>query len=166
MNLQALKASVLANKVPLGVGGAALVAVLAWRTKIIGAKTAAAADATPTGYAVAGVSSSPYASSGYTAPNDSTGSDVYNAIQPQLEALKQLMTPTASPIPVPAVPQHAAGYYRPAGETGIFRYDEAGQLDWLNGPQYAALGSPAYTDVSPDDAMWKSPSLGVNPRNA
>jgi hypothetical protein len=104
MDLTSLRASIDANKVPLGLGGAVVVALLAWRAKVAGKTPAAAVSGTAAATSTPGVASSPYASSGYTAPNDSTGSDVYNALEPELESLKAIMTPVVAPIPVPAAP--------------------------------------------------------------
>lgn len=99
-SLAALRAALLRNKTTLGVAGAGVVALVAWRAKS-SAKADPAAPAT-----AAGVSSSPVSQSagGYTASAsgyDSSASDVYNAIQPQIEALSNLWSKTSTPIPVP-----------------------------------------------------------------
>lgn len=108
LNLAALKASFAKNKTPFAVAGVAVVGLLAWRARTAksGATTAAPLAAGTTGYPA---STSPGStSSGYS----STSSDVYSAIQPQLEAigqtqaqLKDLLGQTQTPpIPVPAAP--------------------------------------------------------------
>lgn len=107
------------NKTAVGVLGAGAVVVLAWR-----ARSRSSSDVTPGGYTTAGggVSTSPgyYSVGGQTSGAtgyDSTASDVYNAIQPQLENLQRLwedaQAEKASPVPVP-VPEVTTPTPKPA----------------------------------------------------
>ena len=100
--LAALRAMLGRNKAGLGVAGAGIVAVLAWRAHA--AKGTAPAAAPAAAALPAGVSQS---AGGYTDAYDSTASDVYNALQPQLEELSRLWDKTPTPIPVPAAPTPA-----------------------------------------------------------
>jgi hypothetical protein len=106
--LDTLRAGVLRNKVPIGAGGVAVVGLLAWRARTAKASSSAApaaaagTSAVPSSYSVGTQTAG---ATGY----DSTASDVYNAIQPQLEQLRNLWSNNqSSPIPVPAAPAAAA----------------------------------------------------------
>jgi hypothetical protein len=113
MNIAGLKGAIARNKTPLGVGGAALVAVLAWRARA--SKTTTPASTPASANRAPGVTASPMPGygGGYTTgtgPYDSSSSDIYNALQPQIETTQGLLNkllanqnPT-SPIPVPAPP--------------------------------------------------------------
>lgn len=155
MNLDKLRATFTKNRVALGALGAVAVAALAWR-----ARTGTSADATAATDVAqpAGTSATP---SYYTATGayDSTATDIYNAIQPQLEELRDI----AAQIPVPGkttAPAVAPGYYRPTGASSIYRVDDQGRLDWLSGSEWQDLGQPAATVVSKDDDMWKGTLIG------
>lgn len=106
MNLGGLRGTIGRNKGLLGVAGAAIVAALAWRSRSAKASTSAAPDAS-TGLASYGAGYQTSAATGY----DSTASDVYNAVQPQLEqtqemlrGLRELWENPTPPTPVPADP--------------------------------------------------------------
>lgn len=111
-------------------------------------------------------------STGYTAAPgsayDSTASDVYNAIQPQIEALqraweaRQSEAPTPVPGPAPAPSSYEDGYYRRAGSQALFRWFN-GVLDFITNPEYLALGTPKHTDLPQDDPLWNSPTVGYIP---
>lgn len=153
MNLEKLRAAFSKNRLALGGLGAVAVAALAWRAR---SEKSTGTDA-PAGDVTrpAGTSATP---SYYTATGayDSTATDIYNAIQPQLEELRTI----ASKIPVPGsettpaeAPSMPNGYYQAAGDQAVFKYDD-GNLDFLTFGEYQALGSPAYTQVSRDDPFW------------
>ena len=93
MNAAKLKALFTKNRVALGALGVAAVAALAWRARTsTGGDAGTASDV----YQPAGTATNP---SYYTATGayDSTATDIYNAIQPQLEELREI----ADRIPVP-----------------------------------------------------------------
>lgn len=102
MNLAGITGAVTRNKTAIGAGAAVVVVIAALRAR---AKTK---TTTTTAAAAAPVATTPgYTTTGYTSGGsgyDSTASDVYNAIQPQLEALQKLYTTPTPPIPVPAAP--------------------------------------------------------------
>ena len=87
------------HRVPLGVAGAVAVALLAYtrsRSKGAGAPAGAAAGSAITaGGQTAGMSGGGY---------DSTGSDVYNALEPMLEGLTNSLAALSNSVPVPAAP--------------------------------------------------------------
>lgn len=178
MNLSNLQATLTRNKGPLAAAGALVVVVLALRARTNG-KIAAAGTTTPTATA-AGVSATPYAysaggqtsgASGY----DSSASDVYNAIQPQLEQLQQLYSqipvpgtptsvPTTSPTPTPA-PTPAPtvqGYYRRTGTQAVYKAMSDGTLQWVDRAQYDAAKDPAYKDIARTDPLWNRPVTGTD----
>lgn len=105
-NLAGLRAAATKNKGALAVLGAAAVAAIAWRARAGNPATAPAGEAGP-------VASAPFYSVGAqtgatTGGYDSGGSDVYNALQPQIEALSNLIDrqqqqTTPVPVPVPDV---------------------------------------------------------------
>jgi len=156
MNLGQLRGTIGRNKAVLGVAGAAIVAALAWRSR--SAKASAAAPGASTGLASYGAGYQTSAATGY----DSTASDVYNAIQPQVENMQrafeewQAATP---PTPVPADPipdvpafkwgdsrrDTIAGYYdaflrRAPGLGEINFWDATGKS--LEGIRSRIVGSP------------------------
>lgn len=107
--LAQVKAALTKNKAVLGVLGAAAVAALAWRARSDKPATATprAATTTPSPAPLPGYFSSGYQTAGATG-YDSSASDVYNAIQPQLEdvgarvdQLNDLFSRVSTPIPVP-----------------------------------------------------------------
>lgn len=116
VNLEQLRAFIARNKVTIGVLGAGAVALLALRSRSNATSSTGLTDA-PTYSGTVGYSSGSQTSgaTGY----DSTASDVYNAIQPQIEELQgtaewlrerwdaeQADTPpTPVPTPVPAGPK-------------------------------------------------------------
>ena len=105
MNLDQLKATIEANKKGIAIAGAAGVGGLALLNRK--KKANAGTDAAGAGY---GLTNQP--STGAAGAYDSTSSDVYNAIQPQLESLGQLLAQlqnrqNTTPTPVPAPPPTA-----------------------------------------------------------
>ncbi|MBN9327809.1 MAG: hypothetical protein BGO38_07900 [Cellulomonas sp. 73-145] len=100
MNLASLRAGLTKNKTPLMALGAVAVAGLAWRARSQ-AKTPGSSGTT---YSTGAGSTSPtpysYAPTSGGTSYDSTASDVYNAIQPELEQLQRLY----SSVPVPGTP--------------------------------------------------------------
>lgn len=105
MNLGGLRNTIGRNKGLLGVAGAAVVAALAWRSR---SAKASAAPGTSTGLASYGAGYQTSAATGY----DSTASDVYNAIQPQIENLQRIweeQQAATPPTPVPAAPEFKFG---------------------------------------------------------
>ena len=87
---------------------------------------------------------------GYAA-YDSSASDGYNALQPQIERLGQMIQQQNTPIPVSVAP----GFYGRAGGTGIYQVDERGNRDWLGMDEYVALGAPQnVTKVARDSSFW------------
>ena len=159
MNPAQLRAFLERNKVALGAAGAAAVAGLAvLRNRQAKDDTPAQASLPALGSAlssggapVSGSAGSYYpvsyvgASGGY----DSTSSDVYNAIQPQLEALSRLWDKQASPIPVAA--PLAAGLYAP---TYNGKYVTAGKNATGSGPgifEVQSDGSLFHLDLD----QWK-----------
>ena len=95
------------NKVALGVLGAAAVAALAWRARS-STSSGSATTTTPAGVSPTPAYYSTGAQTGSATGYDSTASDVYNAIQPQLEDLRDLIGKAQSPIPVPIVDDEPA----------------------------------------------------------
>lgn len=104
MNLATLKASLLRNKTGLAVAGAAIVAALALRAR---AKSSTSASSSSTG-TIANPSGASPTPSYYTAGNagatgfDSSASDVYNALQPQIEQVNASIADLKNTIPVPS----------------------------------------------------------------
>lgn len=97
-NLGKLRTLFTKNRVALGALGAAAVAALAWKARTD--KAGAAGDAPASDVSQpAGTSKTPAYYTG-TGAYDSTATDIYNAIQPQLEELREL----AGKIPVPGTP--------------------------------------------------------------
>lgn len=100
MNMAKLRAAFTRNKVTLGVLGAAAVAGLA----LVARQRKAGDVAADPAASDAGGAGSAAQVAGYAA-YDSTDSDVYNLIQPQLEELRRI----ATSIPVPTDPIDTAG---------------------------------------------------------
>lgn len=106
MNLDKLRASLAGNKTALGAAGAVAVgglALLQARKRDSGGSPAAAAGGLPAPLATGGKPTYGYPVS-YAAP-DNSSSDVYNAIQPQIEYLQRLAEKQAEvAVPVPTPP--------------------------------------------------------------
>jgi hypothetical protein len=64
------------------------------------------------------------------------------------------LPPNLGPSGPTAMP-HSPGYYRKAGTQAIYKLDATGNLTWINASDYAAAGYPAYTDLAPNDPLWK-----------
>lgn len=109
MNLEQLRDAIARNKVGLGVAGAGVVALIALRARSKGSSSSEPGGiSAPAGYAYPSYSAG-YQTGGATG-YDSTASDVYNAIQPQLEYMQRLYESwdekqkANPPTPVPAAP--------------------------------------------------------------
>lgn len=105
-----LSGALRANQKPLMIGGAALVAVFAY------AKHRASAGSSSAGSAVDGYTTQPATGQ---AAYDSTGTDVYNALQPQIEQTQGMLqklldaqaaapSPVPTPTPIPPAPHPVA----------------------------------------------------------
>jgi hypothetical protein len=160
VNPTQLRETLAKNKVSIGVAGAAVVALFAWRSKITAAKNPVSGP--PPAATATRVSQSPSYAGGYTAPNDSSSSDVYNAIQPQLEDLKKLWEKASSPVPVPAAPPTAQGYFRRAGSAAVYEAESDGTLKWLDLANYRAAGAPVFTDVAATDPLFARTVTGTD----
>lgn len=159
MNTADLKAYVNAHKGPLGIAGALVVAGLALYARKRSALAKAGSPGGTTSSSTSGATSAgTYSAYGQTVPYDSSATDVYNQLQPQIEALQQM----SRNIPVSSAPTAASdlpdGYYQAAGDQAIFKAKN-GTLDFLTQPEAVALGYPTPTIVSKDDPMWKAPVL-------
>lgn len=128
LNLDRVRAAMSKNKVALGALGALAVAALAWRARTESSGT------TKTGTGAAGTSTTPYSysASGYTGGTayDSSSSDVYNALQPQLEAVGNAVDQLRDlfqTVPVPGTPTTPTPAPAPTYSSN---------RDWLN----AAIG--------------------------
>lgn len=168
LNLAALKAGLQRNKVPLGVGGVAVVGGLAYMQNRRGG-SGAPADGSGTVGTISAPSPGGASIAGYAGPYDSSSSDTYNALQPQLEnvgsavdELRKLWEADKSPIPVALAPSQQPGYYNRAGTAAIYRLDDAGNIDHLQFDEWAALGKPGATAVARDDLLWTQPLLGTD----
>lgn len=174
MNLATVRTALTRNKRGLMIAGAAAVGTLA-----LLARKKAGGDTPTAGAAASGSSTSPTSGStsagGYTTypPYDSSGSDVYGAIQPQLEELRDMFgqiptavgeavagaLPAPAPVPTPTTataPSFADGFYRAAGNDAVFQASN-GALDFLTYDEYLKLGAPQFSDVSKDDPRWAAP---------
>ncbi|MDO8107149.1 hypothetical protein Q6348_08060 [Isoptericola sp. b441] len=180
MNLAQLKASLARNKKPLAIAGAVGVAGLAWATsrrKSGGATSSGTSSAVS--YPSGSAPSPSYYTPGSAGTYDSTGTDVYNALQPQLQdirdQLNQLNNPDPStiPTPVPADPGTSVppgetmtpvsqGYYRRAGTTAVYEAFNNGTMKWLDRAAYLAAGKPKYTDVNATDPLWNRTVVGTD----
>lgn len=92
MNLATIRTTITRNKRGLMIAGAAAVGALALLARKKAGGDVPAAAAGPSGSSASPASAGYTSSGGYTtyAPYDSSGSDVYGAIQPQLEELRDL----------------------------------------------------------------------------
>jgi hypothetical protein len=143
------------NKKPLAILGALVVAGLA----VIARRKSAMGSTTSSGSS----SATPATSSGYTAATiqpaayDSTGTDVYNALQPQIEQLQQL----ARQIPVAGAGTASSGvqeYVRKTGDTRVYAAMSDGSLKTIDHADWAAAGSPSYADLPTSDPVWSRPA--------
>lgn len=98
LHLEQLRATLTKNKTALGALGVVAVGALAWRARSSSSTDGAGASSSS---GSSSVTPSSY-STGGQGTYDSSSSDVYNAIQPQLEHLQELWDKNQStPIPVP-----------------------------------------------------------------
>lgn len=156
LNLQQLKTTIARNKVPLGAAGAGVVVLLALRARNKGAGPSQGVDVAGTRPGSTGYSA------GYQAgPYDSSAADLYNAIQPEIEALRRRIEGQDAQTPPTPIPEQPTGYYRRAGSNSIYRFIE-GKLDWIDAPEYTALGAPSFTTLPVDDTLWTSPLVGAD----
>jgi hypothetical protein len=171
MDLGNLGATFEANKVPILATAAAGVVGFALWNKRKNAGGSAPADASAGGQ-TAGMTGGAY---------DSSASDLYGAIQPQLESLGTQVSslqdklgsvpvakpPAATPAKPPA---YKAGYYKAAG-TDLTYYYNGSTLDWLSKAEGHALGvnatgkNAAQVKLLPVDAtLWNSKYVGTGPQ--
>jgi hypothetical protein len=176
MDLGNLGAVFAANKVPILATAAAGVTGFALYKRHQGASSTAA-----------GAGDSSASAGGQTAgmtgggAYDSSASDLYGAIQPQLESLGTQVTnlqdklnsvPVAKPpASTPAkAPAYKAGYYKAAG-TDLTYYYNGSTLDWLSKAEGHALGvntggkNAAQVKLLPVDAtLWNNKYTGTGPQ--
>ena len=184
MNLGQLTATIEKNKKPLAVAGAVGVAGLALMKRQqaggdVGTGTTGKASTT-----AAGSLATPNGQVVYS----SEASDVYNAIQPQLEtigtAINQLLNTKSTPdptatIPVPAPPKpttatsptYESGFFRVAGSNLTYAQDAKGNLDWISKAEGDAFKIRAgqanagqIKEVAKDSTFWSNRTyLGTGP---
>ena len=166
MNLAGLKAGLTRNKVALGVLGAAAVAALAWRARSeSGTSTSSTTGSTSATTGTAGVSTTPSYYTAGSSSYDSTASDVYNAIQPQLEELSNLVDKyglSSSTSTTPAEAPTVQGYYRKSGTQAVYEALSDGTRKWLDLAAYDAAGRPGFTDVAATDPLWNRAVTGTD----
>lgn len=161
MNPDTIKAWLAKNKLAAGAAGVVIVGALALRSR---ATSAGVGSATPAA-SVAGLTPS-YSSGAQLSPAtgyNSTASDVYNAIQPQLESLQSLMNQQPSPIPVPAAAPTSQGFYRRKGTAAVYQAMSDGTLRWLDSAAYGAAGKPSFTDLAATDPVFNRTLVGAPP---
>ncbi len=155
MNLGQLGQTLAANKPALlGVAAAGVVGLGLYHRKQ-GGGVAAPPSAAPAGYA--------FSSGGQTAPMtggglatgggvyDSSASDVASWLAPQLEALRQQQ----APVPVPAPPAWAPGFYRNAAGKGIYQVDAKGNRDLLSSQEWGLMGQgQSPVPIARDSSFW------------
>lgn len=141
MNLAGLSSSIEANKKTLAIAGAAGVAGLALFKK---KKTAGTPTAATSAQPVAASSAGSLASYGGAAAYDSTGSDVYNSLQPVLQSIQSDLAAQRSPdevIPLPAAATQFSpsytGTYVQYGKDGIFEQERDGSLYGLTSNEWS-----------------------------
>ena len=186
MNGAELKAAFERNKTTLGVAGAAVVGGLALLQARKSSGGAAAGGDTSMSAGGDSVLSAPAAGYAY----DSSNSDAYNALQPQIERLERLFEgideKTKAPIPVatppkpaapkPAAPKPAApksplasvknGFYKIAGNRYNIYQVSNGRLDYLTRAEFDSITrgkKVSVTSVAKDNPMWQSGSHWLDP---
>lgn len=161
--LARLRAAITKHKWPLAALGAVAVAGLAWQAR----SSSGSGDGGQDGEGVAVAAwTAPRATSpagGYTAGGayDSTASDIYGALQPQLEAVQRLLEggrDTAS-----AVPAQVQGYVRKAGTNPVYEALSDGTLRWVDKVEFLALGQPRVTDIGATDPIWRTRTVTTAP---
>jgi hypothetical protein len=159
--LAGLRAGFEKNKKPLAIFGAVSVAglaVVARRRSAMGTATSTASTSTS--------STTPAAAAKYGATTqqayDSTGSDVYNALQPQIEQLQQLarQIPVAGATGTPAATP--TSFARKPGTQAVYGVLPDGTRQWETASQWAGLGAPGFLDVQATDPLWSAPVVGVD----
>jgi hypothetical protein len=133
------------HKKTLAIGGAALVGGLAlMQARKRGSAPASPAPATAPGYG------SPVS---YAAP-DTSASDLYSTLQPQVEYLQRLYEREQEKA---AIPVPAAGIY--AGGANIYESFGDGTVDALTAEEYLAKGAPPVQQLAKDDPWWQRVKL-------
>jgi len=162
VNLDKLKATFEANKTVFAGAGAVAVAGFAlYKRSHPGASPEV--DAGPGPSYSAGAQSGQLTGAAY----DSSGSDVYNALQPQIEQLGTKIDDLSSTIPVPAPPASTApaykpGYYGVTGASRTYYLDDQGNLDWISKAEGQAIKKsnggkvPKINLISKDSTFWKN----------
>jgi len=100
---------------------------------------------------------SPVPVGGYAA-YDSTGSDLYNAIQPQLEGLGGLLGQLQQQQKGAPTPLFTAGFVKDTGTGRVYQLDETGNVDWL-GPgelRQIAGDNPNVRAIAKDSPFWST----------
>lgn len=156
MNPEKIRALFARNKVALGVLGAAAVAALAWRARSAKGADVASSEGTSSGGAWTAAPGATSTTGGYTAgysgAYDSTASDIYNALQPQLEAVQTLLEQRQNATADPTV----QGYFRRPGTNPVYQAMDDGTLRWVDKAEYLSLGSPKVTEVGASDPLWST----------
>jgi len=164
MDAAQLQATLAANKGPLMAGGVAVVGAIAlYQRKKSG--NAAASGRTPAQADNSENFSAGAQLVGTAGAYDSTASDLYATISPQLEALSQQFskaTDAPVPVPTPTVPKITPGYYQRAGSTAVYYQDASGRLDLINKKEGDALKKAAgkkglsIKTVAADNGFWRN----------
>jgi hypothetical protein len=166
MNPAALSAWAQQNKTAILLAGAGVAVTLGVRAR----SSSKPEEPAPNGGAMVAGSSTgaPVPVAGYAA-YDSSASDLYNAVQPGMEAIGQMVArleqqQSATPTPVPA-PEFSAGYYQNAETRGLYHVDEVGNRDHITADEWAFLsrsGAPAVNTVPGGSAFWgKTKPIGA-----
>lgn len=133
------------NKKTVAVAGAVVVGGFG----LMKARKGKAGGETPPARTVGDMGPAGAAGFAQSAPYDSSSSDVYNQLQPQIERLQQRLE---SPIPVP-VPPAASSMFAPTGRGNYVRYDNGtiaevqsdGSLYGLNPDEWNKVASGGAT---------------------
>lgn len=96
---------------------------------------------------------------------DSTSYDLYNALQPELEQLRQTQGQPVGPVPAPqhTSPLYKDGYFRVAGSNATYHQDTHGNLDWISKAEGDALqlrkgekNAGKIQTVAKDSTFWNN----------
>jgi hypothetical protein len=167
VNLASLEQTFRANRGPiLGVAAAGVAGLALLRRKRAGGNTAAPLSpgaSYSAGAQIAGTTGGVY---------DSSASDVYGVVGPQLEALSKQLNAVASakpkpaptPVPKTTVPKVNPGYYQVAGGTTVYYVSASGARDWITPTEGKALfpttaSKKKITQVAVDNGLWKKTTL-------
>lgn len=170
MSADQLGAWLKANKpVALGVAGAGVVGLALVSRNRSGGGSGSAAGIVPAerGYSAGGQAA------GVAGTYDSSASDLYSALSPELAGISQSLAKlnesnktTPTPTPVPAAPKPTAGlapgFYRKGAESNIYQVNKDGSLDFLTRKEFAAITkgrkAPKVQAISRDHAAWQNGS--------